>query len=313
MSAFAVLQLCPFSEYLHGELAHRFEVVRWDLLGPGERENWLAGRAAEVRAVVTGGHVGCDNGLIDCLPSLGMIAINGVGFDKVDLDHARARGIAVTTTPDVLTEDVADLGVGLIIGLLRRLPASDAYVRAGSWPDGDMPLARKVSGCRFGIVGLGRIGSAVASRLAPFGPVAYTDLSERPGQYEFHPDVLSLAKAVDVLVLASSANASTRHLISAPALAALGPGGYLVNIARGSLVDEAALVEALEKGTIAGAALDVFEAEPNVPDAIRASDKVVLSPHIASATHETRTRMADMVLENLDAFAQGRPLPTALV
>ncbi|WP_408734558.1 2-hydroxyacid dehydrogenase [Paraburkholderia bannensis] len=306
------LQLCPFSDYLESELCNRLEIVRWFALSPEQQQAWLGQHAASVRAVVTGGHLGCSNALMDQLPALGIVAINGVGFDKVDLPHARARGVSVTTTPDVLTDDVADLAVGLIIGLLRRLPASDAHVRNGKWPDGDMPLARKVSGLRFGIVGLGKIGSAIASRVAPFGPVFYTDLAEKSVPWHFKPDLSALAEAVDVLVIASSANAATRHLISTPVLSALGPEGYLVNVARGSLVDEQALIAALEQGLIAGAALDVFEVEPNVPEALRASGKVVLSPHIASATQETRRDMANLVLANLDAFVAGQPLPTAL-
>ncbi|WP_321927479.1 2-hydroxyacid dehydrogenase [Paraburkholderia guartelaensis] len=306
------LQLCPFSDFLENELSNRFEIVHWFSLSPAQQQAWLSERAQSVRAVVTGGHIGFTNELMDQLPSLGVIAINGVGFDKVDLPHARERGVGVTNTPDVLTEDVADLAIGLIISLLRRLPAADAHVRAGQWPSGDMPLARKVSGRRFGIVGLGRIGSAIASRVAPFGPVAYTDLTEKPVPYSFHGDILALAEAVDVLIVASSANAATRHLIAAPVLDALGPNGYLVNVARGSLVDEQALIDALAQGRIAGAALDVFEAEPNVPEALRTSDKVVVSPHIASATQETRRRMAELVLENLDAFVAGKSLPTAL-
>lgn len=312
MSDTVALQLCPFSDYLENNLARRLDVVRWFTLSTAEQEAWLAENAAKASVVVTGGHLGCDNDLMNRLPALGVIAINGVGFDKVDLNHARSRGVAVTTTPDVLTEDVADLAVGLIIGLLRRLPASDAHVRSGQWPQGDMPLARKVSGRSYGIVGLGRIGSAIAARLAPFGPVSYTDLGEKDVPYRFYPDLLSLAKEADILILASSANASTRHLIDASTLTLLGPNGYLVNVARGSLVDEQALVEALAQGSIAGAALDVFEDEPNVPEALRADDKVVLTPHIASATHETRTRMADMVLENIDAHLSRKPLPTAL-
>lgn len=304
------LQLCPFSPSLEAGLAERFDVVRWFDLDDGARAAWLAERASEVRAVATGGHLGCGNELIALLPRLGIIAINGVGFDKVDLEFARAHGVRVTTTPDVLTEDVADLAVGLIVALLRALPASDAYVRAGHWLNGDMPLGRKVSGRRFGIVGLGRIGSAVAARLAPFGPVSYTDIVRKDVDYAFHDDLHELARASDILVLASAANASTRHLIDRSVLEALGPEGYLVNVARGSLLDEAALVAALEEGRIAGAALDVFADEPHVPVALRESSRVVLAPHIASATVETRQNMAALVLANLDAFIAGEPLLT---
>lgn len=303
------LQLNPFSPALEAELARRLEVIRWFEMGEGERMAFLQKRASEVVAIVAGGHIGGPTELIRALPQLRIVAINGVGFDKVDLELARSRGIRVTTTPGTLTDDVADLAVGLIISLLRRIPAADAYVRSGAWPSGDFPLGRKVTGRRFGILGLGHIGGAIAARLAAFGPVAYTSRTAKPAPYDFHPDALALARASDVLVVASAANASTRHLVDARVLEALGPDGWLVNISRGSVVDEAALTAALDDGRIAGAALDVFEDEPNVPDALRASAKVVLTPHIASGTAETRAAMAALVLANLDAvLAGGEPL-----
>lgn len=303
------LQLCPFSPYLEAGLAERFDVVRWFTLQEPARVACLGERGADVRAVVTGGHLGCPSELMQALPALGVIAVNGVGLDKVDLALARSRGIAVGNTPGVLTEDVADLAVGLVIALLRAIPAGDVHVRSGAWERGDRPLARKVSGRRFGIVGLGRIGLAIAQRLAPFGPVAYSGPREKAVPYAYHPDVHALARAVDVLVLACPANAATFRLVDAGVLEALGPAGYLVNVARGSVVDERALVAALEAGTIAGAALDVFEDEPHVPPGLRGRENTVLTPHVASATVETRTRMADIVLANLDAFLVGQPLP----
>jgi lactate dehydrogenase-like 2-hydroxyacid dehydrogenase len=307
---FLVLQLCPYSAYLESHLGEQFEVVKWFELDELQQSAWLATYRQEVRGIATGGHLGCPNQLIEELPQLGIISINGVGFDKVDLSVASERGIVVTNTPDVLTEDVADLAVGLVISLLREIPAAHAYTQAGRWAQGDVPLARKVTGKRFGIVGMGRIGSAIADRLAPFGPICYTDLQAKPVPYTFHANLASLAEACDVLILASSANTSTFHLIDSHILRSLGPSGYLVNVARGSLVDERALAEALEEGYVAGAALDVFEAEPNVPPVLRESPKVVLTPHIASATVETRTRMADLVLGNLIAFSRGEPAIT---
>ena len=241
------------------------------------------------------------------------MAINGVGYDKVDLALARSRGVRVTTTPGTLTDDVADLAVGLIISLLRQIPAADAHVRSGAWPSGEQPLARKVTGRRFGILGLGHIGGAIATRLAAFGPVAYASRNRKPVPYEFHADPGVLAVASDVLVVACSANETTRHMVDAGVLDALGPDGWLVNVSRGSVVDEAALVQALETGRIAGAALDVFENEPQVPEALRASPKVVLTPHIASATIETRKAMADLVLANLDAVLRGEEPPTPVI
>lgn len=306
-----LLQLCSFSSMLEGGLQNSFEVCRFFELN--EPEAWLVTRAAQVRAVATGGHIGIPNALIARLPALGIVAINGVGFDKVDLDAARARGIRVTSTPNVLTEDVADLAVGLTISLLRGIVRADRFVRDGLWPLGERPSMRKVSGRRFGIVGLGRIGSAIAARLAPFGPVFYTDLNPQSASYEFVADLAELAARVDVLILASAASEATKNLVGANVLTALGPDGYLVNVARGSLVDEPELVLALREGRIAGAALDVFADEPRVPDSLIEMSDIILTPHIASATIETRQNMAQLVLDNLDAFVAGKPLPTALV
>lgn len=303
------LQLCPFSAYLEAALKERFEVIRWFGLNEAERSTWLQQRAATVRAVVTGGHVGCTNALMMALPSLGVIAINGVGVDKVDLPLARRRGVRVGTTPGALTDDVADLALGLIIGLLRAIPAADAYVRRGDWLEGDRPLGRKVTSRRFGVVGLGQIGSAVAARLAPFGPIAYTNPRPKDVSYAYHPDALSLARCSEVLILTCPATAATRHLADATVIEALGPQGFLINVARGSIVDEAALIAALCSGRLGGAALDVYEDEPNVPQALRQCPNVVLTPHMASATVETRIRMADLVLMHLDACMRGAPEP----
>ncbi|HTC50891.1 MAG TPA: 2-hydroxyacid dehydrogenase [Steroidobacteraceae bacterium] len=305
----AALQLCPFSSYLETALAQRFEVIRWFTLSEPERSTWLAEKAPTVRAVITGGHVGCSNALMAALPALGIIAINGVGVDRVDLPFARSRGVRVGTTPGALTDDVADLAVGLIIGLLRAIPAADAYVRAGAWLKGDKPLARKVTGRRFGVVGLGHIGAALAARLTAFGEVAYTGPRPKSVPFAYHPDLLSLARACSVLILTLPASAATRHLVNDAVFDALGPEGYLINVARGSLVDEQALIAALRDGRLAGAALDVYEDEPNVPEALRQRPNVVLTPHMASATVETRTRMADVVLLNIDACLRGEPEP----
>ena len=297
-----ILQLCPLSGYLEAGLEERFTVVRWFGLSPAAQAAWLAENGRAVRAVVTGGHVGCSNELMTALVNLGLIAINGVGVDKVDLGFARARAVRVSTTPGVLTEDVADLAVGLIIGLLRGIAQADAFVRAGSWPAGDRPLGRKVSGRRFGVVGLGQIGSAIAARLSAFGPVAYMGPAAKPVPYPYFAQATALAAACDVLVIACPANAATHHLVDAEVLRSLGPQGYLVNVSRGSIVDEAALTTALARGDLAGAALDVFANEPHVPEALRNSERVLLTPHVASATVETRKAMADMVLHNLNSL-----------
>jgi lactate dehydrogenase-like 2-hydroxyacid dehydrogenase len=299
----AALQLCPFSSYLEAGLAARFEVIRWYTLSEPQRSEWLRQHAATVCAVITGGHVGCSTSLMQALPALRIIAVNGVGVDKVDLAYAGDRGVQVATTPGALTADVADLAVGLIIGLLRGIPAADAFVRHGDWINGDRALARTVTGRRFGVVGLGHIGSAIAARLSAFGPVAYTGPTRQSVPYDFHPEVLALARASEVLVLACPANAATRHLANAAVFEALGPEGYLINVARGSVVDEPALIAALAAGRLGGAALDVYENEPEVPLALRQSSRVILTPHMASATIETRTRMADMLFARLDALS----------
>jgi lactate dehydrogenase-like 2-hydroxyacid dehydrogenase len=308
------LQMCPFSSYLETGLKARFETIRWFELSESEKAAVLQRHAKAICAVVTGGHIGCADDLMMALPGLGIVAINGVGVDKVSLPLARQRGVHVTTTPGVLTEDVADLAVGLIIGLLRGIPAADAYVRAGKWLKSERPLARKVSGRRFGIVGLGHIGAAIAARLMAFGPVAYTGPRRKlQASYTFHANAGELAAASDVLVIACPANDSTHHLIDAAVLDALGPEGYLVNVARGSVVDEPALIAAIDTGRIAGAALDVFENEPQVPAELIASQKVVLTPHIASATVETRMQMSNVVLASLDAFLAGQAPASAVI
>ena len=281
-----------------------FEDVAADL-----REQWLDRNAERVAAVVTNGHIGCPGSLIGALPNLAIIAIHGVGFDKVDLAAARSSGVVVTNTPGVLTDDVADLAVGLVISLLRGIPAADRFVRAGRWAQSEFRLATSVTGKRFGIVGLGRIGQTIAVRLAAFGPVAYTGPREKPVQWRFHADAFSLAQWSDVLVIASAASERTRGLVGREVIEALGPDGYLINVARGSIVDEHALSAALAGGTIAGAALDVFASEPQPDPALIASDRTVLTPHIGSATIETRRRMADMVIANLDAFLAGGQPP----
>lgn len=306
------LQLCPLSDYLEAELAVRCQLLRWFDMEEGAQRSWLEDHADAVTLVVTGGHLGCSNDLIAALPSLKLIAINGVGYDKVDVGFANGRGVDVSTTPDVLTDDVADLAVGLTIGLLRGLPAADRFVRDGRWLEETFPLGRKVSGRRFGIVGLGRIGRAIADRLSGFGAVAYHGRAAKDAPYRFEPDLAALARDSDILVLACAATQATRNLIDADILKALGADGYLVNVARGSVVDEVALVAALDSAGIAGAALDVFVEEPAVPAALIASDRTHLAPHIASATVETRIAMADLVLANVDALLAGRRPPTAL-
>jgi lactate dehydrogenase-like 2-hydroxyacid dehydrogenase len=265
-----------------------------------------------IRAVAGSGESKVPADLIAQLPALEIISIMGVGYDGVDVAAAKARGVLVTHTPGVLNDDVADLAIALALAIARRIPQSDRYVREGRWPQGPMPLATKMSGARMGIVGMGRIGQAIAERARAFGMrVAYTARSARTNlPYTFHDQVTTLAAQSDFLVVITPGGAATRKLIDAKVLAALGPKGYLVNVARGSVVDEAALIAALQKGGIAGAALDVFENEPHVPEALRALDNIVLTPHIGSATAATRQAMADLAFENLRAFFAGGKPPT---
>jgi lactate dehydrogenase-like 2-hydroxyacid dehydrogenase len=268
-----------------------------------------------VRAVATGGRLGASGDIIDALPRLEIIAINGVGTDAVDLDRARARSIRVTTTPDVLTEDVADLALGLMIAVSRRICAGDRFVRAGRWANDHMPLAASVHGKRLGIFGLGHIGRAVARRAEGFSmPIAYTE--RHPVQdcaYRFEPELAALAEDSDFLVLAASATAATHNIVTRTVLDALGPSGILINVSRGSVVDEDALVAALAEKRLGGAGLDVFAHEPQAPRALWSMDNVVLMPHQASATVETRHAMADLVLANLAAHFAGRELPTPVI
>ncbi len=267
--------------------------------------------ASGIRAVVGGGESKVPRALMDQLPALEMVSIFGVGYDGVDVSTALERRIPVTHTPGVLNDEVADLAIGLMLSVARCIPQADRYVRAGRWAsEGAMPLSRKVSGARLGIVGLGRIGQAIASRAEAFGmSIAYTARNARPGvAYSFFPTAQALAAQVDFLIVITPGGAGTRHLINAEVLQALGPGGYLINVARGSVVDEAALVHALRQGVIAGAGLDVFEKEPHVPEALWVLDNVVLTPHIASGTRQTRQAMADLAAANLAAHFAGRPL-----
>ena len=218
----------------------------------------------------------------------------------------------VPAPPGVLNDDVADLALGLMIATARAIPQSDRHVREGRWPAGPMPLARKVSGARLGIVGIGRIGQAIAQRAAAFDmAIAYTARSAKPAlPWRYVASVKALAAESDFLVAITPGGAATRRLIDAEVLAALGPEGILVNVARGSVVDEAALIDALQRGVIAGAGLDVFESEPNVPQALRELPNVVLTPHIGSATASTRRAMADLAFANVQAHFAGTPLPS---
>lgn len=272
----------------------------------------FAALAPSIVAIAASGESKVPADLIARLPALKLISVMGVGYDGVDVAAAKARGVMVTHTPDVLNDEVADTTLGLMLCAARQLPAADRYVRAGEWLKGPMPLQRKMTGARLGLVGMGRIAKAIAQRALAFNmSIAYTARSAKPElPYRFFPTPAALAAESDFLVVITPGGAATRKLIDATVLKALGPKGILVNVARGPVVDEAALIEALQSGTIAGAALDVFENEPQVPQALIDMPHVVLAPHIGSATRETRQAMSDLALGNLKAHFAGRPLLT---
>ncbi|WP_108500845.1 2-hydroxyacid dehydrogenase [Paracoccus indicus] len=269
--------------------------------------------AGDVTAVVTAGNIGLSAQQMEAMPALQMIAVNGVGLDAVDMDQAAQRGIRVTTTPDVLSPAVAEMALGLALACTRQIAQGDRFIRAGEWQQGGkLPLGRSLTEMRAGILGYGRIGRALAEMLRGLGmQVLYTARSEKPGAPDtFRPDALTLARDCDALFVTTSGGDSTRALVDAPVLAALGAGGIVVNVARGPVVQTQALADALRDGTIAGAGLDVFDDEPQVPQALLDAPNCVLTPHIASATEQARRAMAQLVLDNLAAHFAGRPLPT---
>ena len=307
-----VLQLNPILiPAINEKLAALYTVHKlYELPDP---QAWLAAQGADMAAVITGGHTGISRAQLAQLPGLKIVAVNGVGTDAVDLAYCRSRGLPVTATLGALTEDVADLAIGLLIAACRNLCAGDRFVRDGQWElhpqPSAIPLARRFSGMRVGIVGMGRVGRAVAQRAAAFGcAIRYTDLRAMDDvAHRFVPDLLDLARDCDALVLCAAAD-TAEGIVNAAVLDALGPRGFLVNVARGRLVNEADLTAALVAGRIAGAGLDVFVDEPRVPLALRQSDAVTLQAHRASATWETRTAMGEMVLAGIaQALAGERP------
>ena len=313
MSPIELLAVAKPSPLLAPQLAREGYVVHEGPLGQ-DRAGFDA-VAPRIRGIVCAGDSRVDAELIAQLPALEIVAVNGVGYDGIAVAAAKARGAVVTHTPDVLNEDVADLAIALMLGFSRQLVQADAHVRSGRWAsEGAMALGRRVSGARLGLVGIGRIGQSIAKRAEAFGmQVAYTARNARPGlSYAYHPDAAALAAASDYLVVITPGGEGTRGLIDARVLKALGPNGVLVNVARGSVVDEDALIAALESKTIAGAALDVFAQEPHVPERLRALPNVLLAPHIGSATQSTRQAMADLVMANLTAHFGGQPLPSAV-
>ncbi len=288
------------------DLEARYDVLRlWEV---DDKDAFLAEHGPRVRAIATRGDLGASAALMAALPALEIVACYGVGTDAIDLAHARAAGVRVTNTPDVLTEDVADMAVALLLAAARQIPQGDAEIRSGGW---SMPLTTRVSGKAVGIVGMGRIGAAVAKRLAAFDcDIAYFGRAPLDTPFAFEPDLAALARRSDFLVLTLAASAATESIVDAAVLEALGPDGILVNVSRGSTVDEAALLAALETGAIKAAGLDVFRGEPAIDPRFARLPNVALAPHHASGTVETREAMGQLVRDNLAAHFGGRPLVT---
>lgn len=303
----SVAQAGPLLDSLERTLQDEYSVVRL----PDDLTTLDPADAAKVRAVVTSGRNGVPSALMAALPNLEIVTNFGVGYDTTDVAQAVARGIQVTHTPDVLTDCVADTALGLMLDVFRRFGASERFLREGRWECGGFPLTRRFSGSTVGVLGLGRIGQAIARRAAAFDTtILYTTRRPVDGvPWEHVASAVELARRSDVLVIAVPGGAATVGLVDAEVIRALGPDGFLVNIARGSVVDEDALIAALEAGEIAGAGLDVFAQEPHVPERL-IRDDVTLLPHVGSGTHETRRDMRDLTLANLRAYLAGEPLPT---
>ena len=264
--------------------------------------------AAARGIAVSGGHASVDAAFAERFPALEIVANSGVGYDHIDAAALADRGIVVTNTPDVLTEEVADLAVGLLLATVRRLPQADRHVRTGMWPKGAFPLTPTLRGRTVGILGLGRIGKAIARRLEGFGvEIEYHGREQQAGvPYRYHATVLDLATSCDVLIVTVPGGPSTKQLIRYETLEALGPDGILLNVARGSVVDETALIRALQNRTILAAGLDAFEDEPRVPDALIAMEQVVLLPHVGSGSEHTRLAMGRLMIDNLVSWFEGR-------
>ncbi|WP_417843817.1 2-hydroxyacid dehydrogenase [Thalassospira sp.] len=306
-----VLVVSPARPHQMEKLAQEYTLHRYDQ--SDDRSGLVASVADKIRLVMTTAGVGIPAGLIDQLPNLEVITSFGVGYDSIDIPACTARGIKVTNTPDVLNDDVADTAIMLMLATLRRLVVGDRWARSGNWSkNGAMPLTTTLHSKKVGIVGLGRIGKAIASRAEPFGvELGYFGRSQQGDVgYQYFNDLLALAEWADVLVVACPGGDATRNLIDMNVLTALGATGYVVNIARGSVIDEPALITALRDGIVGGAGLDVFHNEPHMNPAFAELDNVVIYPHHASGTVETRDAMGQLVVDNLIAFFAGKPLIT---
>ena len=308
-----ILMMGPYPAWDLEDLESNYKVHKlWEA---ADRAAFLSEVGGNVRAIATRGEIGASAELMKALPRLEIVSCYGVGTDAIDLSHAKANGIRVTNTPNVLTADVADIGVGLLLAVARQIPQADRYVRDGRWRNANMHLVTRVHGKRVGIVGMGRIGVEVAKRLAAFDcPIAYFDINQRDDlPYTFVPNLIALAEQSEFLIVTLAGGASTQGIINADVLQALGRDGILINISRGSTVDEAALLDALERNVIKGAGLDVFWNEPNIDERFLTLENVILQPHHASGTVETRQAMGKLVRDNLAAHFARQPLLTPVI
>ncbi|PRX09230.1 UNVERIFIED_ORG: lactate dehydrogenase-like 2-hydroxyacid dehydrogenase [Martelella mediterranea] len=312
MSKVEILQIGAYQSWDDERLNAQFTMRRY--YEAEDKQAFVKEHAANIRGIATRGELGADRALIEALPALEIISVYGVGYDAVDLDAARERGIRVTNTPDVLTKDVADLGVAMMLCLSRGVVGAEAWVKSGNWASkGLYPLRHRIHGKRAGVLGLGRIGYEVARRLSGFDmDIAYSDVAPKDfaADWTYVETAEKLAENVDFLFVTLAASAATRHIVDKSVIEALGPDGMLVNISRASNIDEEALLDALEGGKLGSAALDVFDGEPNINPRFLALDNVLLQPHHASGTYETRKAMGKLVFDNLVAQFDGKPLPT---
>jgi lactate dehydrogenase-like 2-hydroxyacid dehydrogenase len=311
----AVLQIGPLPEWDETPLREAFDVRRY--FEAADRDAYLAKVGPEIRGIATRGDLGASRQLIEACPNLEIISIYGVGFDAVDLAACRPRGIRVANTPDVLTRDVADFGVAMMLAHSRAIIAGEAWVRSGDWArKGMLPLSRRVHGRRAGVLGLGRIGFEVARRLAAFDmEIRYSDVAPKDyaRDWTFVADPVELARASDFYFVALAASADTRHIVNREVIEAVGPDGMIINISRAANIDEEALIAALGSGALGFAALDVFDGEPDLNKRFLDLPNVMLQPHQASGTVETRKEMGQLLRDNLLAHFAGRPLLTPVI
>lgn len=305
-----ILLVGKMGAQMRGELEGRFPFHQLESLP--DPEEFLATRGSEIAGIVMGGTDSAPDALIDRLPNLKVVSCYGVGYDGVNAARCAGRGIMVTHTPGVLSDEVANLAIALLLAVSRKIVAYDRYVRGGRWKrDGNPPLTRGIAGKKVGVVGMGRIGIEIARKLEVFHcDIVYHTRRPKPElAWTHYPDLLGMARDCDVMILITPGGPETRHMVNREVLDALGPEGTLINVARGSVVDEQALVEALAEGRLGAAGLDVFEDEPNVPEALFAMENVVVLPHVASATVETRAAMRKLVADNLEAWlADGKAI-----